>query len=217
MPFFRLCKNHPIKMSCYCGKTRKRPNFGIHFLDVFLERHPRFATVPESFFEKTCFYEHGFRSSGVFVFRVKTYRNIVKTCKNHVSPLHAWRLDTLQLQAALAARVVTSNVVRWVPSAMLPTAGETTSVFNGFPTGKFMVLLFLVSKAVFRFPLFFFFRDFQTGIKWIQNAMDFPWFSREAQDVQLRWSTRFAHGGLRLLNEAELPFDRPSDLELAQR
>ena len=40
-------------MSCYCGKTRKRPNFGIHFLDVFHERHPRFATVPCSLFTES--------------------------------------------------------------------------------------------------------------------------------------------------------------------
>ena len=37
--FFRFHENHPMKMSFYCGKTRKRPNFG-------------FATVPYSFFWK---------------------------------------------------------------------------------------------------------------------------------------------------------------------
>ena len=38
-----------MKRSCYCGKTRKHPNFGIHFLDVFDERNLRFTTVPYSF------------------------------------------------------------------------------------------------------------------------------------------------------------------------
>ena len=44
-------KKKTMKMSCYCGKTRKHPKFGIHFLDGFHERNSRFATVP------TCFYE----------------------------------------------------------------------------------------------------------------------------------------------------------------
>ena len=47
--FFRVHKDPPMKRSCYCGKTRKRPNFGIHFLDVFDERNLRFTTVPYSF------------------------------------------------------------------------------------------------------------------------------------------------------------------------
>ena len=50
--FFRLHKNPPMKMSCYCGKMRKRPNFGIYFLDVFHERILRFATVPLIFWLK---------------------------------------------------------------------------------------------------------------------------------------------------------------------
>ena len=41
-------------MSCYCGKTRKRPNFGIHFLDVFDEINSRVTTVPYSLEEKKC-------------------------------------------------------------------------------------------------------------------------------------------------------------------
>ena len=41
-------------MSCYCGKTRKRPNFGIHFLDVFDEINSRFTTVPYSLEQKKC-------------------------------------------------------------------------------------------------------------------------------------------------------------------
>ena len=52
-------------MSCYCGKTRKRPNFGIHFLDAFDERNSRFITVPYS--KQTCFYEHRPRSAGMFL------------------------------------------------------------------------------------------------------------------------------------------------------
>ena len=35
MLFFRFHKNHPMKMSCYCGKTRRCPNFSIHFLGCF--------------------------------------------------------------------------------------------------------------------------------------------------------------------------------------
>ena len=48
MLFFRLHKNFPMKMSCYCGKTRKHPNCGIFFLEDFHERNSRFATVPSS-------------------------------------------------------------------------------------------------------------------------------------------------------------------------
>ena len=59
-------KKHPMKMSCYCGKTRKRPNFGIHFLDAFDERNSRFTTAPYSL-KKTCFYEHRPRSAGMFL------------------------------------------------------------------------------------------------------------------------------------------------------
>ena len=47
--FFRVHKDPPMKRICYCGKTRKRPNFGIHFLDVFDERNLRFTTVPYSY------------------------------------------------------------------------------------------------------------------------------------------------------------------------
>ena len=32
---FRPRKNHPMKMSCYCCKTRKHPNCGIHFFGCF--------------------------------------------------------------------------------------------------------------------------------------------------------------------------------------
>ena len=46
--FFGVHKNPPMKMSCYCGQTRKHPNFGIHYLDVFDERNSHFTTVPYS-------------------------------------------------------------------------------------------------------------------------------------------------------------------------
>ena len=65
---FQSPQNTPDEMSCYCGKTRKRPNFGIHFLDVFDEINSRVTTVPYSLEEKMCFSEHGFRSGGMFLF-----------------------------------------------------------------------------------------------------------------------------------------------------
>ena len=41
--FLRVHKDPPMKMSCYCGKTRKRQKFfGIHVFDVFDEMNSRF-------------------------------------------------------------------------------------------------------------------------------------------------------------------------------
>ena len=81
-------------------------------------------------------------------------------------------LETLQLQVAPAARVVTSNVVRWVPSAIRcrrlgkqPQDRRTVLLvvlllgIHGQP------LLLLCQETVFKFlPSF---RDFQTGIRLI--------------------------------------------------
>ena len=40
--FLRVHKDPPMKMSCYCDKTRKRTNFGIHVFDVFDDMNSRF-------------------------------------------------------------------------------------------------------------------------------------------------------------------------------
>ena len=39
-------------MSCYCGQTRKHPNFEIHYLDVFDERNSRFTSAILMFTKK---------------------------------------------------------------------------------------------------------------------------------------------------------------------
>ena len=42
--------NAPMKVSCYCGKTRKQqPNFGIHVLKGSDNRYLRFVALLSSF------------------------------------------------------------------------------------------------------------------------------------------------------------------------
>ena len=48
MLLFKPCKNYPIKMSCYCGKTRKHQNCGAYSLEVFEIQHLFSAMVPNS-------------------------------------------------------------------------------------------------------------------------------------------------------------------------
>ena len=51
-------------------KRENPPNLGIHFLEGCQKQNSRFATVPSSLKKtKTCFYEHGFRSAGMYILR----------------------------------------------------------------------------------------------------------------------------------------------------
>ena len=91
---FQHAPNCPDEMSCYCGKTWKQPNSGIHCFKVFDNRNSRFATVPSS--KKQCFYEHGvpvrFFSRYHFFRRIWDHPQIF-TCWYAISPCRRWPSD----------------------------------------------------------------------------------------------------------------------------
>jgi hypothetical protein len=128
---FSMRRTARMKMSCYCGKTWKQPNFGIHCFKVFDNRNSRFATVPSS--KKLCFYEHGFRS--VFFFPISFFFGEFET------PPRSLHVGTRSLHAEGDPLIISFATVIWLVvwvkrggSYVAPSITMFTSILAGSTT-----------------------------------------------------------------------------------